>query len=541
MRDRKPVDIRVSQISGTGFGRALIVYHAGQQDQRWFVSPEKCCVCHQPCAKGKAGTLGGRTFCASHYQQALKAGRFQWQRTGIIELAIVTIALLFVGWVVGQNIGSELSIILGLSVALFVPLVFLFYIYNQDRLEPEPLPMVLGVFGLGGLLGYAVAQPLSQWAMGLENWSHLSRIGPYLAAIGITGVLQEFCKYAAVRYTVYFTDEFDEPVDAIIYTTAAGLGLATAINIQFLIEHDGLLTWAGCVFLASTTLLHVGSSAVLGYGLGKHRFAEKQNPLHLPLFFLVAICVSGVGSQWVLSAGVDGIGFQGTRALLVAAVLAALTLLVTQLATTRLMRQSLQRETRQSREVPGLLDPWIWLPALLLFGTVTAYPWLNQEPPKDITSLNGQLTARVPADWLVDETDRSLTARSFDNLGAGLSVKRLREADGTPVPPFLIDVEQTRMEDDTAAGGFGYRLLSEEGPVSFAPHTVYWAEYAIARNPPGCTNSSGVLPMVYRGANALVTTAEGGAWHIELFAPAEDFDLQQGVLADILQSLRVEP
>ena len=47
------------------------------------------------------------------------------------------------------------------------------------------------------------------------------------------GFIQEFLIYAALRYTVYYSPEFDERVDGIIYAAAAGLGYATTLNLQY--------------------------------------------------------------------------------------------------------------------------------------------------------------------------------------------------------------------------------------------------------------------------------------------------------------------
>ena len=38
------------------------------------------------------------------------------------------------------------------------------------------------------------------------------------------------CKYAVVRYTVYMSREFDEPMDGIVYMMACGTGFAVWVN-----------------------------------------------------------------------------------------------------------------------------------------------------------------------------------------------------------------------------------------------------------------------------------------------------------------------
>ena len=103
--------------------------------------------------------------------------------------------------------------------------LWLGFFYLQDRHEPEPKHFVAGVCVLGAL----VAAPLSDvhprpgvagdrdGAAGPSEWS-LDRV---LHAVAVVGLTQELCKYAVVRYTIYMSREFDEPMDGVVYMTAA--------------------------------------------------------------------------------------------------------------------------------------------------------------------------------------------------------------------------------------------------------------------------------------------------------------------------------
>src|SRR5690606_12710960 len=112
------------------------------------------------------------------------------------------------------------------------------YFYAQDRHEPEPKHYVAGIY----LLGAFVAAPLAGFLVDLAAPASRPGVvalaplaaGPVVWALLVVAVAQELSKYLVVRYTVYLTAEFDEPMDGIVYMTAAGIGFATYENYQYL-------------------------------------------------------------------------------------------------------------------------------------------------------------------------------------------------------------------------------------------------------------------------------------------------------------------
>ncbi len=190
----------------------------------------------------------------------------------------------------------RLSQAAAIALLLVPALLWLGYFYLQDRNEPEPKQYVLGVF----LLGAFVAFPVSRFLIdltGVPPWGGERLTGAIVfAAIVPLGLAQELSKLLVVRYSVYLSDEFDEPMDGIIYMTAAGIGFATAENLAALaaVEHRVLLG----VFAMNavvTTLAHGSIAGVLGYALGLARFSEAahRGPLVL-VGLLSAATLNGV-------------------------------------------------------------------------------------------------------------------------------------------------------------------------------------------------------------------------------------------------------
>lgn len=156
-------------------------------------------------------------------------------------------------------------------------LLWVGYFYLQDRNEPEPKHYVFGVY----LVGAFVAAPVAQFLIDMVAPDTTSGVtfATFSAervvwAVLVVGVAQELAKYAVVRYSIYLSPEFDEPMDGIIYMTAAGIGFATYENYQYLQGlHGTVFMSTGAANAVVATLAHGCFAGVLGYALGLAKFS----------------------------------------------------------------------------------------------------------------------------------------------------------------------------------------------------------------------------------------------------------------------------
>ena len=98
----------------------------------------------------------------------------------------------------------------------------------------------------------------------VQDWLDHSLVINLLGSILLVGFIQELLKYAAVRYSVFPLPEFDEWTDGILYGTAAGLGFATVLNIQYVVDSGGVDQGIGVIRIVVTALAQAsfaGSSA----------------------------------------------------------------------------------------------------------------------------------------------------------------------------------------------------------------------------------------------------------------------------------------
>src|SRR6185503_13535523 len=207
--------------------------------------------------------------------RALVGTKFQLI-AGLVGFVLVAWLVELVAGIRAVNLGTMLA-----AVMAAVPAVlWLGFFYLMDRHEPEPKQLVAGVCVLGAL----VAAPLAHFvqnqlapglALEVQGISPIS-LDRVIYAVFVLGLTQEVCKYAVVRYTIYTSREFDEPMDGIVYMMACGTGFAVWINYHRLSGqgHHVILS-TGAAQAVITTLAHASFAGFLGYVMGRAKFSQR--------------------------------------------------------------------------------------------------------------------------------------------------------------------------------------------------------------------------------------------------------------------------
>ena len=189
-----------------------------------------------------------------------------------------------------------------LLLLAIAPAVFwLWYFYQKDRYEPEPLTWILIIY----LFGIAVTIPVAL----VEGVAGIF-LSEFLITVLIAPTVEEVGKFLVVRRTVYETSEFDEPVDGIIYAAAVGLGFATLENVIYVFAALG----TSIEFAIQTGLIralisvpgHVLFSAMWGYSLGRAKFLPEDRRFNVIFWGLLLAIASHAFFNLLLY---DTIGF----------------------------------------------------------------------------------------------------------------------------------------------------------------------------------------------------------------------------------------
>jgi len=162
--------------------------------------------------------------------------------------------------------------LLTLALAVVPALLLVRYYYRQDRARPEPKGLVVKVF-LVGILSALVAIPLELLASQFQRaFDPRSIAYPLFKAFVVAGLVEECLKLTVVRLTAWRDPAFDEVMDGVVYTVVAGMGFACLENVLYVMGMGGSVATA--LARAFTAVpLHAVSSGLMGYFLGRSRFA----------------------------------------------------------------------------------------------------------------------------------------------------------------------------------------------------------------------------------------------------------------------------
>jgi len=259
----------------------------------------KCCICDDPVAPPYR-IIGGRVYCERHYAMVNKPHVGFW-RAGIAQIVGVGIVSAIIAFLAGRlgPLDPATLTIVGVILAIIPSAVWLYFFYRQDQLEPEPKTKLAAVFLLALLLTGALGVPLINDWFRVRVWASADSITSLLASILIIGFTWQAIAYAAVRLVVYDTPEFDERMDGIVYGTVAGLGVATLLNLNYVIANGGVALGPGVINVVTTALAQASFSGLLGYFMAEAKFEHK--PIWwVPLGLFIAAVLNGLFS-WLLS------------------------------------------------------------------------------------------------------------------------------------------------------------------------------------------------------------------------------------------------
>jgi protease PrsW len=191
----------------------------------------------------------------------------------------------------GEGASTAALIGLGLMLCLVPAGLWLGFFYRLDRLELEPKQQVLWIFVLGTLITAALHRPVLQGVFEIDAWLYEFWWARLLGGILLVGFFEQLLVYLTVRLGILTHPEFDERVDGVIYSTAAGLGLATVLNFAYVLAHGGVDLDMGSIRIVVNALAFASFAGIQGYFVGQARFETT------PIYYLPA----GVGLAALLN------------------------------------------------------------------------------------------------------------------------------------------------------------------------------------------------------------------------------------------------
>jgi len=160
-----------------------------------------------------------------------------------------------------------------IALAVLPALILLFYTYQQDRLQREPVREVLKGFGWGCLsvlCSLCISVPLmSMGWVPPEIDSFWSAAGTAFFGAAIPEETAKlFCLWLFLKKNPYF----DERMDGIVYAVSVGMGFAAFENVEYLLASG--TQWVTTGIGRSLTAIpgHFGFAVIMGYYFSLNHF-----------------------------------------------------------------------------------------------------------------------------------------------------------------------------------------------------------------------------------------------------------------------------
>lgn len=171
-------------------------------------------------------------------------------------------------------------------------LLWLWYFYNLDRYEPEPLRLIFKVFFTGLLLVLPAGFIEQIWRNQLLR-GEMNSIGDLLIfTFLVVALVEEGLKTGFLWLQIGKSRELNEPVDGIIYGITMGLGFASLENLLWTRIYGYQVALMRAVI---TTLAHVAFSGWAGYYLSRYKLESGgERPVLLWIGFLFALTAHGL-------------------------------------------------------------------------------------------------------------------------------------------------------------------------------------------------------------------------------------------------------
>jgi len=194
-----------------------------------------------------------------------------------------------------------------LLIAIAPVAIILFYIYNKDKYDKEPLRFIFKMMIFGGLI--CIPAALMELILSgplLGDGSRLSQVFIY-SFVGI-GLVEEGFKYMVLKRITWKSVYFNERFDGIVYGVAVSLGFAAFENILYVIGGGMSI---GILRAFTAVPMHAVLGVLMGVAYGKAKFDEAGPRALLFKSLAIPTFYHGLYDFFALSSGTGQVDLSG--------------------------------------------------------------------------------------------------------------------------------------------------------------------------------------------------------------------------------------
>lgn len=160
-----------------------------------------------------------------------------------------------------------------IAAAVIPPAILLFVVYRMDKIEKEPLSLLLGLFFRGVLAMFPILllELVADKLVETVSWSQMVYL--FLAYFVVPGFIEEGIKFRVLERRTWNDPAFNYVFDGVVYAVFVSLGFAAVENVLY-VMNSGLAT-AGVRALFSIPG-HAMFGIFMGTGYGRAKFLEAR-------------------------------------------------------------------------------------------------------------------------------------------------------------------------------------------------------------------------------------------------------------------------
>jgi RsiW-degrading membrane proteinase PrsW (M82 family) len=193
-----------------------------------------------------------------------------------------------------------------IALAIMPSLAICYWIYLQDRYEKEPFSLLFKAF----VVGCASTIPAMLLQIQFQDWQNEdSLLATAIFAFAIVGLTEELSKFVLMRFFIYPLDEFNEPMDGIVYAVMVSMGFATVENLMYVFgeNNDGSISTAiGRAFTAVPA--HAAFAVLMGSYMGLAKFVPERRNFYMFTGLGLAVFFHGLYDFFLLQKVYEGLG-----------------------------------------------------------------------------------------------------------------------------------------------------------------------------------------------------------------------------------------
>lgn len=406
-----------------------------------------------------------------------------------------------------------------LLVALVPTALWVLFYYLIDRKDPEPIFMIIAAFIAGIICKLIFHDFIGKVLFDIEAWNINATAIPFLFAIFVRGLLPALSIFFVLRYLIYPSKYFNEPVDGMIYSAVLGIGYAFTITMTDVFAAQNVSLYYLLFTLILKLLLFSSCSTLIGYYFGVARFKEEKRELY---FLVSLIILVAVFSLYALFDTTFKLNIQTSSDFTTIILTLVFAVLIFAVVYILIQRSIVKYEAKEVKALPFSIDK-VSLIALITILILGIGIRIFIERDKTFVSRDNKISFNIPAKYDLDS--ESSNSISFSKQVTGniypVMVKITFVRDETVV------LVGKGGEKDNVIAGYNYSLNTKREPVSTGAGTGL-----LSKSRKGEVFSANIFEytLIQEGKKIIVSFVTPFNYHEDSFA----------LLAKVVQSLKWE-